>query len=82
MLEGKVLFILVMKPEARLVSERMNFFFYSLIGLFLRIWFVSMAAQTNSCLDCGPEFSLQTTASVASWIGMSLIRAGTGMAER
>lgn len=80
MLEGKVLFILVMKPEACLVSERMNFF-YSLIGLFLRIWLVSMA-QTIPCLDCGPEFSLQTSAYVASWIGMSLIGAGIGMAER
>lgn len=82
MLEGKVLFIFVMKPEACLVSKRMNFFFYSLIGLFLRIWFVSVAAQTISRLGCGPEFSLHTTAYVVSWIGMSLIGAGIGMAER
>lgn len=80
MLEEKVLFILFMKPEACLVSEKE--FFYSLIGLFLRIWFVSMAAQRISCLDCGPEFSLQTSAYVASWIGMSLIGAGIAMAER
>lgn len=58
------------------------FFFYSLIGLFLRIWFVSVVAQTISRLDCGPEFSLHTSAYVVSWIGMSLIGAGIGMAER
>lgn len=39
-------------------------------------------AQTIPCLDCGPEFSLQTSAYVALWIGMSLIGAGIGMAER
>lgn len=65
MLEGKVLFILVVRPEACLVSKRMKFF-YSLIGLFRRIWFVSIAARINACLDCSPKFSLQST-SLPMW---------------
>lgn len=55
MLAGRLPFILFIRPEARLLSERMKFF-YGLIGLFLSIWFVSTAARMNARLDPSPGF--------------------------